>query len=296
MQQVPLNSGTSIPIFGWGIGTAWFNPSEEKVKLLQQSLQQALDAGFRHIDSAQMYQDEHHAGPALQEWLKKSGVSRSDLFITSKVKNDHKEPQKLREALRQTLADLQLDYVDLYLIHSPFESDVPVADTWREMEKVKEEGLVKAIGVSNFQVEHLREILDVATVPPALNEIEYSVYLQQPELLAFCKENNIVVSSYSGLGPMLKYKGGPVDAVVDELTKKHSATPMQILQSWIRAKDVVVITTTSKKERMDEVLAGLRLQLDDEDINKLDEAGKPYAFRQYWARYLNTTPAPWLDE
>jgi len=295
MEHVSLSSGSSIPVVGWGIGTAWYAPSGDKIQSFQDGVKGALEAGFRHIDSAQVYKDEEFAGPAIQEWLQSSGTPRSDLFITSKVGDEHREPTKVREALQQTLKDLQIDYVDLYLIHTPFNSDVAFADTWKEMEKIKQEGLAKAIGVSNFQVDHLKQILEVATERPVLNQIEYHVYLQQPELVAFCKENNIVVSSYAGLGPMLTFKGGPADAVVEELAKKHSATPMQVLQAWIRAKGAVVITTTGKIDRMKEILSGVQCQLDSEDVEKLDQAGKGYALRKFF-KQLPTTSAPWVSE
>merc|ERR1712137_55140 len=295
-QQVSLSSGSNIPVFGWGTGTAWYQPSGEQVQKLQEAIKHALDAGFRHIDSAQVYQDEEYAGPAIQEWLKQSGVPRSELFITSKVWEEHRQPEKLREALQQTLSELQVDYLDLYLVHTPFQKDVSFADTWREMEKIKKEGLVKAIGVSNFQKEHLQEILEIASDPPVVNQIEYHVYLQQPELVAFCQQNNITVSSYAGLGPMLKFKGGPVDSVIEELAKKHSASPMQILQGWIRAKGAVVITTTSKPDRMKEILNGTDIQLDQDDVEKLDQAGKDYSLRGYFASRFPTTKASWMSE
>ena len=244
-----------------------------------------------------MYRNENHVGPAIESWLQSSNSSRADLFITSKVTNPCKEPAKLRKALLQTLEDLRTPYLDLYLIHSPFDNPVPIKETWDEMQKLQKEGLVKSIGVSNFAVEHLRELTENSSVFPALNQVEYSAYLQQPELVEYCNKNNITLSSYAGLSPMLNFKGGPLDSILSELSEKYKVSPMQILQTWIRSRGIVVITTTGKESRMKEILDGLNLSIDNEDLDRISKAGESFTLRQFWTdNFTDVTPCTWKNE
>eukprot|EP00271_Cylindrocystis_brebissonii_P010444 TRINITY_DN26631_c0_g1_i1.p1 TRINITY_DN26631_c0_g1~~TRINITY_DN26631_c0_g1_i1.p1 ORF type:complete len:296 (+),score=56.62 TRINITY_DN26631_c0_g1_i1:120-1007(+) len=276
-----LPTGKVIPQVGFGVGTRWFNRAggTELNAALVSAIKSALKVGYRHIDAAEVYNTESEVGVAIKE----AGIPREELFITTKVIRNIKD---IRTNLRDSLARLGLEYVDLYLIHAPFFSPethgISISEAWKVMEELLAAGLTKGIGVSNFQIPHLQEILASGSVKPFANQIEFHPYLQQEELLKFCAENDILVESYGGLTPMRFNAGGPVDAAVEELTEKYKKTASQILLRWALEKGVVSITTSSDSGRQAEMFSVTDFSLAAEDVAKIDNAGKQVRFRKFW--------------
>ncbi|KXS16197.1 hypothetical protein M427DRAFT_154894 [Gonapodya prolifera JEL478] len=285
-------SGATIPALGFGAGTAWFagpkgNAERPENRKLVDAIKTALRLGFTHLDNALVYGTEIDNGVAIKEYLAESGKKREDIFVTTKVWAQ--EVADIPAALNRSLARLGLDYVDLYLIHAPFfdtvglAGNVTAASAWKQMEQVKDAGLAKEIGVSNFRIEDFKEIF--AAKPkytPALNQIEYHPYLQQPALHAYHKQHNILTASYGPLIPLVKHQNGPVDPIVSAIATAHSATPAQVLQAWNLAKGNVVITTSSKEDRLKEYLGVGAVVLSEEEVKSIDEAGQKEGYRQFW--------------
>jgi len=258
-----LNDGNKIPEIGFGTGTALYQ------KDATSEVVQALNHGFAHIDGAQLYLNEESIGKALKE----TGIDRSKVYVTTKYggKGDY------RETLETSLKKLDLDYVDLYLIHSPtFFINGDFEGGWKALEKIKEDGLAKSIGVSNFNVQQLERVVKAAKIKPAVNQISYHPYnnAEHAALLEYAAKHNIIIESYGGLTPLTKKAGGPVDPVVNKIAERLGATPGQVIMAWIKAKGVVIVSTTSKKERLQEYLAAGDLPpLTKEDVDAIDAAG-----------------------
>ena len=212
-------------------------------------------------------------------------MPRGQLFITTKVMQDIKDPIK---SLKDSLARLQLDYVDLYLIHSPFfnlEKDgIDLRQAWEAMEETHRLGLAKHIGVSNFGVEDLEKLMSFAKIKPVANQVEFNPYLQQPELAEYCEKHGIVREAYGPLIPVVHEKEGPIAPVLAELAKKYEKTPGQILLRWTIQMGVIAVTTSGKVDRQKE-----QLQLDDfrltpDEVQKIKEEGSKHPFRKFWTK------------
>ncbi|KAJ3971892.1 NADP-dependent oxidoreductase domain-containing protein [Lentinula raphanica] len=255
-----LNDGARIPWLGFGTGTALYNKdSTEAVKA-------AIQTGITHLDGAQLYRNEQSLGQGIKD----SGVPREKLFVTTKLAETPSAPT-IKATLETSLKNLGLDYVDLFLIHSPFVAlkEGKLKAWWKEMEEIKKEGLAKSIGVSNFTVEHLQIILEDATVIPAVNQI-----------YEFCKEKGIIIESYGGLSPIVRAPGGTLDPVLastaERLSKESgtSVSPGQILSKWLIQKGVVVVTTSSKVSRIKEALSTASLpDLNADEISAIESEG-----------------------
>ncbi|KAJ7031261.1 NADP-dependent oxidoreductase domain-containing protein [Mycena alexandri] len=257
---LPLNDGKKIPAIAFGTGSIY------KHMDVTRYVQQALDAGFWHIDTAQFYETEEYVGNVIRE----SGLARSDLYITTKYGRGD-----VREAIQNSLSNLGLKYVDLYLIHQP--RFLPEIDpVWKEFEVLHKDGLAKTIGVSNFTLEDLQSLVHKAIVWPAVNQIELHPYnyAQKKALLEWSAKHGIVTEAYSSLSSITKFPGGPVDAPVAAAAKRLGISTTQVLLSWVRAKGTVIVTTTSNKSRLEEYLAvGDLPPLSDSDIAAIDAAG-----------------------
>ncbi|PFH49972.1 hypothetical protein AMATHDRAFT_62141 [Amanita thiersii Skay4041] len=260
--SVALNDGYSIPAIAYGTG------STMKGRDVTEYVEQALESGFSHIDTAQVYGTEESTGKAIKE----SGLHRSDLFVTSKyLRGD------IQQVIRDSLSKLGLEYLDLYLIHSP-QFIHNMQETWTEFEKIKETGLSRSIGVSNFNVEHLESLIKVARIKPSVNQIllhPYN-YKEMKPVLQFAKKNNIVIEAYSTLTPITKFPGGPVDEpVFSAAARRRGVKPSQILLAWARAKGAVVVTTSRSKQHLQEYLSSADIKpLTDEEIAAIDAAGE----------------------
>ncbi|KZT70674.1 Aldo/keto reductase [Daedalea quercina L-15889] len=260
---IKLNNGTSIPsiAFGtWTLGSG--QQSTDKVD-------QAISVGFNHIDTAQAYRNEYEAGVAIQE----SGLAREDLYITTKYSGLN--GLDVETSIQNSLNNLGVNYVDLYLIHHPRLAVPDIPTAWSKMEKLHSDGLVKSIGVSNFNVPQLQTLLDSAKIKPAANQILFHPYVlgQQAPLVEFGNMNGIVSEAYSVLTPLTHQTGGPVDRPLKEIASRLNAEPEQVLLAWAKSKGVVVVTASTRKERLEGYLAAGDLKLTNEDIAAIDAAG-----------------------
>ncbi|REG92796.1 aldo/keto reductase [Algoriphagus antarcticus] len=295
MKHLSFKNGDKLPIIG--LGTWKSNPGE-----VSQAVYWAIEAGYRHIDCAAVYQNENEVGEGIAKALAEGLVKREELFVTSKLwNNSHKKDQVL-PALEKSLSDLKLDYVDLYLIHWPIAfkaevgfpkdredyytyEEVSIHETWEAMQELKEKGLAKHIGVSNFNRNKLNELLEVGGQVPEMNQVEMQPYLPQEGLVAFCEEHSILMTAYSPLGSpdsrAEKHANDPKlleDPVVQEIADKHKVGAGQILIAWSIARDIAVIPKSVNLERIKGNLASAKINLDDHDMMELRDIGISHRF------------------
>eukprot|EP01122_Echinamoeba_exundans_P012526 TRINITY_DN5253_c0_g1_i1.p1 TRINITY_DN5253_c0_g1~~TRINITY_DN5253_c0_g1_i1.p1 ORF type:complete len:286 (-),score=63.97 TRINITY_DN5253_c0_g1_i1:56-913(-) len=280
-----------IPRLAFGTGTSWWvgqngKPSNPQ---LVASVKAALHLGYRHIDTAEIYGTESDVGIAIREFLAESGLRREDLYIATKVGPGMAD---IAKACKESLGRLGLTYVDLFYIHSPFFSNYKyegsLSDAWAAMEQLVDAGLTKQIAVSNYSVDNLKEFVPNARIKPVLNQVEYHPYLQQPELAQYCKEHGIGLASYGGLIPLSTKTDGPVNAVVNALAAKYGVSDSAILVKWNLSKCQVTVTTSSKEERLKQLLEleknASAVPLTAEDLQAIDTAGAQLHHRQFWTK------------
>lgn len=248
-----LHNGVKMPWFGLGVWKV--KDGDEAVS----SVKAAIKAGYRSIDTAAIYQNEEGVGQAIKE----SGVPREELFITTKVWNADHGYESTLQAFEDSLKRLQLDYVDLYLIHWPVKGKY--TETWRALEKLYKDGRVRAIGVSNFHIHHLKDILDDCEVKPMVNQVEYHPRLTQKELHEFCKENGIQLEAYSPLmhGGLLE------EPILGEIGQKYGKTPAQVILRWDLQNEVVTIPKSTKEERIKENANIFDFELTKEEMEQI---------------------------
>ncbi len=260
--KIKLNNGVKIPSLG--IGT-WQIPSGED---LVKSLQNAIALGYRYIDTAAIYENEESVADAIR----RSEVKRSDLFISSKCWAANRTYDSVMRAFEESLRNLKLDYLDCYLIHWPYTKGEPLAwqsvniGTWRAFEKLYEEGLVKAIGLSNFQMHHLVSFLARANVVPAVNQLEFHPGYTQRSAVAFCKKNGITVEAWSplGHGSLLS------EPRIQEIASHYERPVAQVILRWCRHHDVIPVTRALLPEHQKENLESFDFELTEDDIAQLD--------------------------
>lgn len=255
MQYKTLNNGLRIPQLGYGV---WKVPNDE----VTVAVEQALEAEYRLIDTAKVYGNEHGVGDALSN----SNVSREDLFITTKLANADQGYENTLKAFDESLEKLGLDYVDLYLIHWPTPKYDTYVETYKALEKIYKDGRAKAIGVCNFDIEHLQRIMDECEVTPAVNQVECHPYLQQKELKQFCMEHNIQLEAYS---PLMNGTKVMQNDIIQEIADKYSKTPAQVILRWHLQSDVVVIPKTVRPSRMKENYDVFDFELSQADMNQV---------------------------
>jgi diketogulonate reductase-like aldo/keto reductase len=252
--QIELNNGVRIPVLGLGVFQA---ASGEETR---RAVRWALDAGYRHLDTAKIYGNEADVGAALRE----SGVPREEVFVTTKLWNaDHGYDRTLR-ACGESLARLGLAHVDLYLVHWPVQG--LRLDTWRAMETLLGEGKCRAIGVSNYQVRHLEELLARSRVTPAVNQVELSPFLYPPDLVRFCHDRGIALEAYSPLTRGVRLRHPAIVAVA----AKVGRTPAQVLIRWALEHGFVVLPKSVTRARIEENARVFDFTLDADAMRTLD--------------------------
>jgi diketogulonate reductase-like aldo/keto reductase len=258
--RVKLRGGVEMPILGLGV---WQSAPGAETR---DAVLAALRAGYRLVDTARAYRNEEDVGAAIRE----SGVTRSEIFVTTKLWNsDHGYDATLR-ACDESLRRLGLEQLDLYLVHWPVEKIRQ--ESWRAMEKLLADGKTRAIGVSNYTVAHVEELLARAKSPPAVNQVEFSPFLYQRELLAYCRENDIQLEAYGPLvrGHKLKHP------VLQRIATKHGRTPAQVLVRWGIEHEVVTIPKSVHEERIRENADVFGFALDADDLAALDALDECY--------------------
>jgi 2,5-diketo-D-gluconate reductase A len=254
MQKVILNNGVEMPILGFGV----FQMTDPKE--CEQAVYDALMAGYRLIDTAASYLNEEEVGRAI----KRSGVPREELFITTKLWVQDTGYENTKKAFANSLERLQLDYIDLYLIHQPFGD---VYGSWRAMEELYREGKVKAIGVSNFYSDRLVDLITHNEVVPAVNQVETHPFCQQIESAELMKENNVQIESWA---PFAEGKNDIFqNEVLVTLAKKHNKSVAQVILRWLTQRGVVVIPKSVRKERIIENFNIFDFELSQEDMEKI---------------------------
>jgi diketogulonate reductase-like aldo/keto reductase len=226
-----------------------------------------------------VYGNEEEQGAAI----KQSGVPRENLYIVTKY--GAKEGLSIPKSFEASLKRLGVDYVDLYLIHSPFPAETPEAlqKQWADMEAIKASGRAKSIGVSNFLQEHLETVLKTAKVPPAINSIEFHPYLQHGDLVEYHRKNSIAISCYGPLTPIVHAKGGPVDGLWKQLAEKYGVSESDIGLRWCIDQGLVAITTSSKRERLEAFISKIpTFQLTPQGVAEIAKLGNQKHFRAFW--------------
>jgi diketogulonate reductase-like aldo/keto reductase len=261
---VKLRGGVEMPVLGLGV---WQSAPGEETR---RAVAEALAAGYRHVDTARAYRNEADVGAAVRE----SGVPRREVFVTTKLWNADHGYEKALRAIDTSLESLGMEQVDLYLVHWPVEG--LRHDTWRAMERILADGKARAIGVSNYTARHLDELLSRSNEPPAVNQVEFSPFLHQRELLEHCRRNGIQLEAY---GPLVR--GHKLDhPVLERIARKHGRTPAQVLLRWGIQHELVVIPKSVRPERIRENADLFGFALDREDLAALD--GLDEGYRTSW--------------
>ncbi|WP_057768049.1 aldo/keto reductase [Cytobacillus praedii] len=259
MKFVTLNNGLKMPQLGFGVWQVENDQAEVAVA-------KAIEVGYTSIDTAMIYQNESGVGKAIQA----TSVPREELFITTKVWNSDQGYENTLRAFDESLARLGLDYVDLYLIHWPTPEYDQYVDTYKALEKLYHDGRVKAIGVCNFDIEHLEHILKECDVKPVLNQVECHPYLDQKELKDFCAKHEIFIEAWSPL-----QQGGEVlsEEIIQKIAKDHGKSPAQIVLRWHLQNNTIVIPKSVTPARIEENFNVFDFELsanEMEEINKLN--------------------------
>ncbi|QRP60461.1 aldo/keto reductase [Corynebacterium minutissimum] len=257
--QTTFNDDREMPLLG--LGTYKLRGED-----LTRSVREAIDLGYRHFDTATLYENEEELGQALASAMKAGDVTRDELFITSKVWHDHHGKGKVDQAFRESLDKLQLDYLDLYLIHWPWPQGGLYVETFEEIARLQGMGQIASIGVANFYEETLQELIAKTGIVPVLNQVELHPGFTQPELRAFHDSQGIVTEAWSPLARGVILNNPEVVSVAE----KHEITPGQVVLAYLMEKGISVIPKSSRRERLEENFAAAAVELDQEDIAVID--------------------------
>ncbi|WP_405426896.1 aldo/keto reductase [Micromonospora sp. NBC_00617] len=265
--DISLNDGTTIPQLGFGV-------FQIEPKDTVAAVTTALKAGYRHIDTAEMYGNEAEVGEAIRV----SGLDRGDVYVTSKLNNGFHRPDDARKAFDSTLAALKMDYIDLFLIHWPLPTlyDGGFVSTWKVLEEFQRDGRARSIGVSNFQVPHLRRLADEASVVPAVNQIEAHPYFGNDEVRAYGREHDIRTEAWSPIA-----QGNVLDdPTVVDIAEQLGRTPAQVVLRWHVQRDDIIFPKSITPKRIEENTRIFDFELDDATMERITALDKGEAGRQ----------------
>jgi diketogulonate reductase-like aldo/keto reductase len=271
--KVVLNNGVQMPVIGFGV----FRLAEGEE--VYNAVKNALSVGYRLIDTASQYKNEEGVGRAIRE----SGIPREEIFVTTKLWNTDQGYESALRAIDVSLGKLGLDYVDLYLVHWPTatgelrkgESINRREETWRAMEEIYKSGKAKAIGVSNYMINHLEEMKKYQTIPPAVNQFEFHPFLYLAELLSYCKQNNIAVEAHS---PFFDLKGAD-NEVIQKIAQKYGKTWAQVVLRWSIEHGAVPIPKSAHLKHMKENLEVFDFEISSEDMQALNKLSQNFHAR-----------------
>ncbi|KAM7157190.1 aldo-keto reductase family 1 member C15-like [Molossus nigricans] len=299
--SVKLNDGHFMPVLGFGT----YAPRSVPKSKTTEATKMAIDVGFRHIDAAYTYENEEEIGKAIREKIADGTVKREDIFYTTKLWATFLRPELVRPALERSLKELQLDYVDLFIIHVPVAmkpgeellpkdangkvilETVDLRDTWEALEKCKDAGLTKSIGVSNFNHKLLEMILNKPGLKykPVCNQVECHPYLNQSKLLEFCKSKDIVLVAYSALGAQKDsnwvVKDSPAlleEPILNAIAKKHRRSPGQVALRYQVQRGVVVLAKSFTKKRIKENFQVFDFELTPDDMKAIDGLNRNFRY------------------
>lgn len=284
--KVKLNNGYEMPILGLGTYSSNDNEGEIAVK-------HAIDLGYRHIDTAYFYQNEKEVGKAIKDKICDGVITRDDIFLVTKLWSIHHEPERVEDACRKSLENLGLDYIDLYLMHIPVGyqfldeqtllpkdsdgklilNDVDYLDTWKAMEKLVKLGLVRSIGVSNFNSEQIERILQNCEIRPVTNQVECHPGLNQKKLIKFCREREMTLTAYCPLGrpkPEEKQPDFVYSEKTQKIAEKYNKTPAQIVLRYLLDIGTIPIPKSVNEKRIKENFDVFSFKLDENDIKIMD--------------------------
>lgn len=256
--RITLNNGTKMPGLGLGV---YQIPDEDTSKIVADGIK----AGYRLIDTAQIYGNEAGTGKGIKKGLAETGLDREDLFVTSKVWNDHLTYDQTIAEFNNSLDKLGLDYLDLYLIHWP--GDNSFKDSYQALEDLYKAGKIKAIGVSNFEIHHLKELAEFADITPVLNQVESHPRMSQNELREYAAKNDIKIQAWSPLmqGKILK------DEILQKIADKHKKSVAQVILRWDIQRDVMLVVKSVRSERMASNADVFDFSLDEEDMKTIND-------------------------
>ena len=296
MKYLKLNTGHQIPMLGYG---TW----RSKPGIVYDAVRKAIELGYRHFDCAYMYQNESEIGKAFNDAFKAGEVKREDLFVTSKLWNNRHDPKIVQRAFESTLADLNIGYLDLYLIHWPVAlkesvlipesaadmvslSDLPLAKTWEAMVKLTESDPLKSVGVSNFSEVKIKDITAKVGMKPAVNQVELHPYLQQSSLKSFCDTEEIVLTAYSPLGSYDRPTDRSAnnepnlfeDPILEKIAQEQNISVAQVMLAWAVNRGTTVIPKSTNDERMAQNLAAADIELTDNQMGRITSLDRHYRF------------------
>lgn len=280
--KIQLSNGQQIPVIGLGTWRSYESDAEKATKY-------ALDCGYRHIDTAFVYENEAEVGRAIKAKIAEGLIRREDVFVVTKLGGIHHDPHLVQHACELSLRNLDIGYIDLYLMHFPVGqaytgdknvhgtgklTDIDYLDTWKEMEKMVDMGLVRGIGLSNFNSEQVERVLKNCRIKPVVNQVECHPAFNQKKLIEFCRQRDIVVTAYCPLArPQPENKWPPFiyDATAEALSKKYKKTPAQICLRYLIQIGTVPIPKSVSKKRIEENFNVFDFELSDEDMKIMDQ-------------------------